>query len=102
MFPSSTATGRQQFGQTVDNPKHKGGICTADEIPALLKHCGVSDESGNPIKTASPPFQGFARQNGQKWQLRIEPFGTHAVGDDVVPGHEWAFHLAAGGEDQNR
>lgn len=102
MFGGSATAARAEFGLLIDHPKHQEGVCATDEIAALVAKCACKDETGSLLKAVSLPFQGTARKEGQRWQLRIEPAAANQVGDTVVQGHRWVFALAAGGDDQNR
>lgn len=91
-----------QFGCEVDTPKHKEGFVETAKIPELIDACGVTDERGEPIKSPSIPFTGFARRDGEPWHLRIEPAAPAPIGGGLVMAHRWTFALAAGGTDQAR
>ena len=102
MFPGTAAPARAEFGLLIDSPKHQEGVCTTEEIAALVSKCACKDETGALMRAVTLPFQGTARKDGQRWQLRIEQSGAHDVGGSMVQGHRWSFALAAGGDDQNR
>jgi len=102
MFAEPPKPPAPDFGLYLDKPKEKAGVCTTADVQRLASQCGVVDENGSPLTVSSLPFTGFARDNGQKWHLRIEPLAAHQVGANFVTGHHWVFSLAAGGDDQMR
>ena len=102
MFGGTATEARPKFGLIVDNPKHQEGVAETGELAELVKTCGCKAEDGSLLQVRGLPFQGNARKDGQKWQLRIEPSAANETPAGMVQGHRWVFAMAAGSDDQNR
>lgn len=75
-----------KFGVQVHDDLQAQGIVATSDIADLVKAFGVSD-----VGSMSFPFQKHGASDGKKYELRVEPSGSHNMAGEPIVGHQWIF-----------
>src|SRR4051812_23315761 len=76
----------KQFGVQAHDETQAQGIAETKDLRDLAAVFGVNDAVITHL-----PFQKFGASDGKRFELRIEPSGSHAVEGALTVGHPWMF-----------
>jgi len=75
-----------KFGVLAHDDTQAQGVAATSDLAALLNVFGVSD-----VSNIAFPYQKHGASDGKRFELRVEPSGSHNVGGESTVGHQWIF-----------
>ncbi len=75
-----------KFGIQCFDDLQAQGVAKTDDVVDLIHVFGLNDTG--PI---SFPFQRHGASDGKRYELRVEPSGSHSVAGTPTVGHQWIF-----------
>jgi len=75
-----------KYGVLAHDDTQAQGVAATSDVAELLKVFGVVD-----VDKISFPYQKHGASDGKKFELRVEPSGSHNVGGEATVGHQWMF-----------